>query len=104
MNTYEQEMIEVDNKNERIRNKDIWNSCNHMPMFPLLGANHRLLLLNMKKRFIWIKETGERIDEFDFGYIINPNLHVNKSFIDQVEKCMNTTFGALTQNFIKTTL
>ena len=36
--------------------------------------------------------------------MINPNLHVNKAFRYQVEKCMNTTFGALTQPLIKSTL
>ena len=36
--------------------------------------------------------------------MINPSLHVNKSFKEQVEKCMNTRFGELTKPFIKTTL
>ena len=73
-----------------------------MPILPLLGDNNCLLLLYMDNFFIWIEETKEHINEFDIGYIINPNFHVNKSFRDQVEKFMNTTFGALTQHFIKT--
>ena len=48
-----------------------------MPMLPLLRYNHRLPLLHMVKRFIWIEETGERINEFEIGYIINPSLYVN---------------------------
>ena len=36
--------------------------------------------------------------------MIDPSLRVNKLFKEQVEKCMNTTFGELTQPFIKTTL
>ena len=75
-----------------------------MPMFPLLGDNHSILLLQMAKRFIWLKETGERINEFEIGYMINPYLHVDKAFIDQGEKCMNNTFDALIQRFIKTIL
>ena len=67
-----------------------------MPMMPLLGDNHRLLLLQMSKHFIGIQETGEFINEFDIGYMINPSLHTNRSFRDQMEKCMNTTFGVLT--------
>ena len=35
--------------------------------------------------------------------MINPCLHVNKSFRDEVEQCMNTIFGELTQYFIKAT-
>ena len=32
--------------------------------------------------------------------MINPVLNVNKAFRYQVEKCMYTTFGELTQTFI----
>ena len=72
-------------------------------MLPLLGANHHLPLLHMDKCFIWIEEAGERINEFDVGYMINPSFCVNKAFRDQIEKCINTTFGSLTQPFSKTT-
>ena len=75
-----------------------------MPILPFLGANHCIPILHMAKRFIWIEETGELIKYFEIGYMINPNLRVDKSFIDQVGKCMNTTFGALMQPFIKNTL
>ena len=73
-------------------------------MLPLLGDNHCLTLLHMANRFIWLEEKGEHINEFAIGYIINPSLHVNKAFKEQVEKCMNNSFGELTQLFIKTTL
>ena len=36
--------------------------------------------------------------------MINPGLNVNKTFIEQVDKCMLTIFGAITQPFIKATL
>ena len=68
-----------------------------MPMLPFLGDNHRIRLLNMDKHFIWIEKTGECINEFDIGYMINPILHVNIALRDKVVKCMNTIFGALTQ-------
>ena len=58
----------------------------------------------MAKRFIWIEETGKRVNEFGVGYMTNTSLHVNKAFKEQVEKCMNTTFYELTQPFTKTTL
>ena len=51
-----------------------------MPMLPLLGANHRIPLLQMAEHFIWLEESGERISEFNIGYIINPDLHVKKAF------------------------
>ena len=56
-----------------------------MPMLPLLMDNHRLQLFHMAKRFIRIEETSEHINEFDIGYMINPSLHINKYFRDQVE-------------------
>ena len=51
-----------------------------MPMLPLVGNNHRLLLLHMAKRFIWIEETGKLINYFDIEYMIIPSFHVNKAF------------------------
>ena len=55
MNTYEQEMITVGDENGKIKNKDRWKYSHHMHMLPLLGANHRLQLLHMNTRFIWIE-------------------------------------------------
>ena len=58
----------------------------------------------MDKRFTLIHETKKPINEFTIGYMINPGLNVNKSFREQVEKCMFNTFGEITQTFIKSTL
>ena len=71
INTYEQYIISVGNK-KKIKNKDRWNYCHHMPMLSLLGANHTLPLFHMAKLFIWINETKQRINGFTIGYIINP--------------------------------
>ena len=96
-------MIEIGKENEKIKNKGKWYYCHHMRIFPFWGDNHRLPLLHMDKQFIWIEETKERINQFGIGYMNNPNLYTNKDFVYQVETCMNTIFGALTQPFIKTT-
>ena len=55
-----------------------------MPMLSLLGANHLLPLFYMDKRFIWINEKKQRINNFMIGYMINPGLNVNKHFREQV--------------------
>ena len=68
-----------------------------MPILPLFGANHCLQLLHMSKSFIFIEETEECINDFDIGYMIRPNFHVNKSFKEQVINFMNNNFGALAQ-------
>ena len=36
--------------------------------------------------------------------MVNPTLRVNKAFKEQVEKCMNDTFGTLAQTFIRNTI
>ena len=57
------------------------------------GTNQRLTLSHMAKSFIWIEEKNQRIDELSIGYIMNPNLHKNKSFRGQVKVCLKNTFG-----------
>ena len=63
-------------------------------MLPLLGDNHCLPLLHTAKKIGLMKK--KRINEFAIGYMINPGLHINRSFRDQVEKYMYTTFGEIT--------
>ena len=73
---------------------------NHITMQSLLWYYHRLPLLHMAKHFIWIEETKERINEFSIEYMINPILNINKSFKEQVTKCIKAKFGAITQPHI----
>ena len=74
-----------------------------MPIWSLLGEYHRLPLFQMAKRFIWINEIKQHIDEFTIGYLINTGLNVTKALREQVEKCVYTKFGEITQPFIKAT-
>ena len=62
----------------------------------LLGTNSRMPLLHMAKSYIWFEETNQRINEFSIGYTMNPNLHKNKSFREQVKGCLKNTFGPYT--------
>ena len=73
-----------------------------MPVLSLLGANHCLPLFHMAKSFIWLEETKERINKFLIGYMVNPTLNISKAFREQVTKCMNITFVAITQPHIIT--
>ena len=73
-------MIEVGNDNKKIKNKVIWNYFNHMPMLSLLGDKHCLPLFHIAKRFIWINETKQRMNDFTIGYMITPESNVNKAF------------------------
>ena len=69
-------------------------------MQSLLGAYHFLHLSRMAKIYIWLEETKERINEFSIGYMINQTFNINRSFKEQVTKCMKTTFGAINQPHI----
>ena len=58
----------------------------------------------MYERFICINGIKYHINEFKIGYIIDPGFNVKKSFIEQVQKCIYTTFGEITQTIVKSTL
>ena len=85
---------------KKIKNKDRFNHCNNITMQSLLGTNHRLPLSHMAKSYIWLELKNEHINEFSIGYMINPNLSINKAFKEQMKKSMKTTFGATTQQHI----
>ena len=103
IDTCKQDIISVGNKNKKITVKYKWNHCNNMHIISLLGGNHCLPLFNVAKRFIFLNETKQRINEFKIGYMINTDLNINKALIEQVEKLMKTKFGAITQSFIRAT-
>ena len=66
----------------------------------LLGTNHGLPLSHMAQSYIWLEETNKRINEYSIGYMKNPSLSINKAFKEQVQICMKTTFGTMTQQYI----
>ena len=57
-------------------------------------------LLHMSKRYIWLEEANQRINEFSIGYIMNPTLYSKRAFKDQVKVCFKHTFGADTTSHI----
>ena len=59
----------------------------------MVGADCHMPLLHRSKSYIWIEERNQRINEFYFGYMINPNLFNNRAFKDQVKLCFKHTFG-----------
>ena len=97
-------MIAVGNENNKIKHKYRCKYCHHMPMLPLLGANHLLPLFHMVKRCIWLEERKSVLMSLRLDILLIQVLHFDKPFRDQVQKYMNTTFDALTKSFIKATL
>ena len=49
-------------------------------------VNHHLPILHMSKRMVHIYTTDKTINQFEFGYMINPSLKFNNALITQVEK------------------
>ena len=70
-------------------------------MLSLLGENHCLPLFHMAKCFIWLNKTNQCINQFTIEYMINPGFIVNKTFREQIGKCIYTTIGEIPQPFIK---
>ena len=67
-------------------------------------ANWCMPLLHMSKTYIWMEEINQRINDFSFGYMMNPTLYKNKAFKDQVKACFINTFGKDTNSRINTIL
>ena len=66
----------------------------------MLGTYHRLLLSQLARRYIWLEETNERINESSIGYMMNPRLYKSKAFKEQVKGCSKNTFGPSTNTHI----
>ena len=58
----------------------------------------------MAKSYICLEVKNQSINEFSIGYMMNPNLSINKYFKEQVKICMKNTFGTTTQQHISTIL
>ena len=93
VDNHEKEKISVCYEDKKNQTQDKWNQLNLMEIQSLLGTNHRLPLSYMDKSYIWLQETNQRINEFSIGYIMNPNLSINKSFKEQVKVCLKITFS-----------
>ena len=101
---YEKNISSDDFINKKIETKDKWNQIHLLSMESVLGANCRIPLIHMSNRKKYIEEKNERINEFSFAYMFNPNLHPNKVFREQVKACLSNSFGADTNKNINKTL
>ena len=75
---------------KKIKTKEKWNQINVLDIESMLVANCRMPLLHMSKTYIWVEETNQRINEFSFGYMLNPTLYTNKFFKEQVKAFFKT--------------
>ena len=100
----ENDILAVDYKSKTILTKDKWNQMNILDMQSMLGTNFRMPLVHMSKRYIWLEENNQRINELSIGYMMNPTLNRNIAFKDQVKLCLKQTFGTDTNSHISITL
>ena len=74
-----------------------------MPMLYLLGENHHLPLFHMAKHLFWINETKNlrkslKLDIWLIQNWILKSIQITSDFY------MKTTYGAITQPFIRATM
>ena len=100
IDNHEKEILSVGYKKNKIETKDKWNQLNIMDIKYMLGTNNCMPLSHMAKSYICIEEKNQRINEFSIGYMMNPNLNMNKVFREQVKICMKTTFSTSTMTQI----
>ena len=100
IDNHEKDILAVGYENKTIETKDKWNQLNLMEIQSLLGNNHRLPLSHIDKSCIWLEETNKRINELSIGYMMNPNLSIDKIFREQVKVCMKNTFFTSTMTHI----
>ena len=94
------EISAVGYKNKTIKTKEKWKQLNIIDIQSLLGTNNSMSLSHMDRSYIWLEETNQRINEFSIGYTMNPNLHKNKVFREQVKLCPKNTLGTSTNTHI----
>ena len=70
----------------------------------ILGVNHSLPILHLSKIIVHITTTEKTIYQFPIGYIINPSLHFNRVFREQVQKCLGFSFSIKTMKTNKRNL
>ena len=100
IDNHEKEILSFGYKNITIKTEDKRNQLNRIDIQSLLGTNHRLPLSYMAKSYIWLEETNPHINEFSFGYMMNPNLNTNKDFREQVRVSLTNTFYTSTMAHI----
>ena len=97
IDSHEKEILAVGCKNKTIESKDKCNQLNILDMKYLLGNNFCRPLLHISKSYIWLEEKNQRINELYIGYTMNPNLHINKVFKEQVKECLKTHIWSIYQ-------
>ena len=100
---HEKDILAVGYEKKTIQTQEKWSQLNLMHIQSLLGNNHRLPLSHMAKSYIWLEETNQRLNEFSIGYMMNPNLSINKAFKEQVKICKKTRFSTMNQQHISKT-
>ena len=52
--------------------KNVWEKLDVIPLMPLVGVNHCPPILHMSKIMVHIYSIDDRINQFEFFYMINP--------------------------------
>ena len=69
-----------------------WETIDIISLFPLIGVNHRQPIIKTHNIMVYLYSTDEKTNQFAIGYMINPSLHTNRVFREQVEKLLRAKF------------
>ena len=78
-----------------------WELPDIIPLMSIVGFNHCLPILHLSKIIVHINSTEKTIHKFVIGYMINPSLHINRIFREQVEKFLDCSFSIKTMKTIR---
>ena len=91
----------IESAKEKIPSKHKWELSAVIPLIPIVGVNHRLPILHISNRMIYIYSTEKTVHQFSIGYMINPSIHINKIFKTKIEKLLGCYFFIETMQTIK---
>ena len=79
-------ILPVDKKMKKARKYDLkiktyekWNFSESIALRYLLSAYNRLPIWNMVNKMVTNKNENKKIDQFQVGYMLNPELKINKA-------------------------
>ena len=68
---------------------------------PIVGVNNRLPILHMSKIMVHFHSTEKTLHQCAIYYMINPYLHINRIFREQVQKYLGCYFSTKTMKNIR---
>ena len=73
--------IESNKEDTKIMTSEKWNYHKSIEPWYLLITYHHLSLWHIENKMVTNEKESKQIYQFQFGYMLNPGLKINKAFI-----------------------